>query len=255
MIEIKPHEAGAAIKSLFSIDLPAGLRSAAVLEGIYAGRIFTDDPANPTWGVIQEGAYGTLYPAGALNREVLESLILSLVREGDVLIGLWQSDPLIALLPTTPEYEGTVLDYTGRRGDLSPYLTVPNGCAMRPVDRTLLERSADREMTEHVFGSLENALKHGLGYYLMRGDDILCETFAGPAADGRIEVGVTTYEAHRQQGYATLTCAYLIRACEEKGYQTYWNCNAQNVPSLALARKLGYQRERPYRLYAWFKSV
>ena len=50
-----------------------------------------------------------------------------------------------------------------------------------------------------------------------------------------------------------VTCAHLIRDCEARGYQTYWNCARQNLASAAVARKLGYRTEKEYRLLAWFK--
>lgn len=93
----------------------------------------------------------------------------------------------------------------------------------------------------------------GFGYCLMREDIILCEAFAGPLVDGLIEIGVGTHESHRRRGYATLTCAHLIRACEEKGYRTFWNTNKQNLASKALARKLGYRTEQEFRVLAWSK--
>ncbi|MFL5804101.1 MAG: GNAT family N-acetyltransferase [Roseiflexaceae bacterium] len=61
------------------------------------------------------------------------------------------------------------------------------------------------------------------------------------------------HEAYRGHGYATITCARLIQACEEQGYETWWDCAKQNVASTALARKLGYQNEREYRVLAWRK--
>lgn len=74
-----------------------------------------------------------------------------------------------------------------------------------------------------------------------------------PARQRGIELGVETYEPYRGRGYATITCAHLIRACEAKGYQTFWNTAKQNVASIALARKLGYQTEKEFRVLAWEK--
>jgi predicted GNAT family acetyltransferase len=68
------------------------------------------------------------------------------------------------------------------------------------------------------------------------------------------EVGIITREEHRQKGYATITCAHLIRECEQQSFETLWNCAKQNVGSNALARKLGYRKAEEYRVIAWFKS-
>jgi RimJ/RimL family protein N-acetyltransferase len=87
----------------------------------------------------------------------------------------------------------------------------------------------------------------------MKGSQILSEAYAGPSAIGLIEIGTTTHERYRGRGYATLTCAHLVEACEALGFQTYWNCAKHNLASAAIARKLGYCVEREYKLVAWFK--
>jgi RimJ/RimL family protein N-acetyltransferase len=68
------------------------------------------------------------------------------------------------------------------------------------------------------------------------------------------ELGVTTQKAYRGQGFATITCAHLIRLCEAAGSHTYWDCVRLNAGSRAVARKLGFHNERAYKLLAWFKS-
>jgi RimJ/RimL family protein N-acetyltransferase len=72
--------------------------------------------------------------------------------------------------------------------------------------------------------------------------------------DGVIELGVETSETCRRCGFATVTCAHLIHTCEAMGYETFWNTATQNAASIALARKLGYQREQLHRVLAWFNN-
>jgi RimJ/RimL family protein N-acetyltransferase len=50
-----------------------------------------------------------------------------------------------------------------------------------------------------------------------------------------------------------MVCAQLIQECEEQGLRTYWNCDAQNPASAALARKLGYRHQKEYMLVAWLR--
>jgi hypothetical protein len=45
--------------------------------------------------------------------------------------------------------------------------------------------------------------------------------------------------------------ARVILECEARGYQAFWNTSEQNVASIALARRLGFQTERPFRVLAW----
>jgi len=101
---------------------------------------------------------------------------------------------------------------------------------------------------------MEETLENLFGFFLMQGDEVLCEALAGPLIRSTCEPGVDTYENHRRKGYATVTVSHLIDACERAGHQTWWNCNGKNLASAALARKLGYRVEKIYRLTAWFKK-
>jgi GNAT superfamily N-acetyltransferase len=257
MFQLSPNQVSPRLYSLFDPGLPAAVRCFTVLAGDAAGQIFTDDPANPTWGLVRETAFGTIYPGGALEPPLLARLVDKLRREGDVMVGLWPGDDRLQRLPPNPGYEGAVLEFVDRPAGegLERYLSqIPSDCQVRRVDRPLLERSADLELVLTTFGSAEKALEKGLGFFLMSGETLLCEAFTGPPALGQIEVGVMTHEPYQGRGYATLTCAHLIQACEALGYQTYWNCAKQNRASAALARKLGYKVEKEYKLVAWFKS-
>jgi GNAT superfamily N-acetyltransferase len=254
MIELNAQEIPKAITALFRFDVPAGHRLKAALNGDFPFRIFADNPMSPTWAVLLEFAFDTIYPAGMIDRPLLKGLIRHLCQEREVLLGLWHDDPLITLVPDNPDYQGKVIDYTDRQGNLNPYLQIPEDCNIQRVDLELLQQSSDKDFTELVFGSLENALHKGLGFYLLQDGKIACESFGGPVVDSMIEIGVQTHKSYRQKGYALATCAHLIQECENLGYQTYWNCNASNTPSVKLAQKLGYQTAQEYTLFAWSKS-
>lgn len=245
-----------ALRLLFDQPMPTEMRCAAVLDGSVAGQIWTDDIHQPTWGVVRETAMGTTFLGGALDAARVKEIIKELQREGDVVFGAYADDRLIALLPTPFEYDGWAINYTDRplHQGLDAYLPVPEACVVRRVDAALFKRSVDLAMNIAASGSIEKAHQDLIGFYLMRGDEILCEAFAHPAAHGIREVGIVTYEAHRQHGYATITCAHLIWECEQLGFQTLWNCAKQNLGSNALARKFGYRKAQEYRVFAWFKG-
>jgi RimJ/RimL family protein N-acetyltransferase len=256
MIQLTPKQLTPALRALFDPSLPTMPRAFNVLDGRIAGQILTDDPAHPSWAAVREATFGTLYLGGIFTAPVLHQLVDDLRKTGDVLIGRWPDDLLLPLLPRCPDYDGWTLYFTDRprHTGLESYLQqMPSGCELRSRDRALFERSLDRDSALAAFGSAEHVLAKSLGFFLMRGDEILCEAATGPAVLGRIEVGVTTHEPYRGRGYATLTCAQLIRTCEEQGYDTWWDCAKQNLASAAVARKLGYRTEREYRLLAWFR--
>ncbi len=244
------------LRALLDPGTPAFMRCAAVLEGRAAGRAWTGEPSLPECLVVQESGFGSLYLGGSFDPRTLEALVAEARQHGHVLVGLWPGDERFSLLPSNPDYDGAVLEFTDRPfgQGLEGYLRqLPSDCEVQPVDRTLFDRLLDGNMLLSIFGSAEKALEQGFGLCLMRGEQILSESFAGPAAGGLIEVGTVTNKAFRNQGYATIVCAHIIRACEERGYRTYWNCDKDNLASAAVARKLGYHTEREYRLMGWLR--
>lgn len=241
-----------ALRSLFTANMPSALRCFAMLNGDTNGRVLADDLARPTWAAVQELAYDrAIYLGGALSEPVVRGVIERVRRDGDVALCLWHDETRLAGWLPPPDYDGEAIDFTDRVGDLRAALRVPEGCEVRRIDAALLRRKGDYAATIASYGSEAAALAKGLGFCLMRGDDILCEAFTGPHVDGVVELGVETREPHRGQGYATVTCAHLVHTCEGMGLTTFWNAAAQNAASIALARKLGYRRERPHRVLAW----
>lgn len=254
MIQLPPSQVSAQLRALFDPDAPASLRCFAVLDGQSAGEIWCDTLPIPSFGMVREAVFGSLYFGGTPDAAIINAMIDRLKNQGDVLVGLWPEDDLWHILPPNPGYVGFVLEYTSRTGDetLSAFGgPVPEGCQLRHLDSGLFEHSMMANYFTGVYGSVEKALEQGIGLCLMRDGEILSEASAGPSANGLIEIGVETKEGHQRRGYATLVCAYLIQECEDLGLGTYWNCDSQNPASIALARKLGYEPEKKYRLAAW----
>ncbi len=229
-----------------------------MLDGNITGDILTDDRDNPSWGLVRESADGSVYLGGDLEATTLNQLVARLRRTGDVLIGAWPGDAWPEGLPPNPDYVGRVLEFVDRPGDDAALEAlsrkIPKRCVLRSMDRELIEQSAQRDHTIQGFGSVDRFVENGLGSVLMRGKEVLCEASAGPVVMRLREIGVFTHAPHRGRGYATATCAHLVRKIESAGLQTYWNCAKQNSASATVARKLGYRLEREYKLLAWFES-
>lgn len=249
MIEVNIQAMPTALRALLGTDEPGQLRLDGVLDGVFSGQIYVDNTLSPSWVIVLEGMHNTLYFGGNIGAKALSQTIKRLTDDGEVLIGMWPDDPRIALLPAMRDYDGWTIDFHDRDGDLTRF-AVPEGCEVRAMDAALFQRSPDYHWYTGRFG--KNALDTIMGYALLRDNSVLCGAYALPVVRGVREIAVTTYEAvHQRKGFATAACAHLIRACESAGYSTYWNCAAQNSASIALARKLGFQRERKYRLLAW----
>ena len=125
---------------------------------------------------------------------------------------------------------------------------LPEDCTIRRVDKELVDRCLWTDELRCVFGNLARYLEVSLGFCLMKEAQILSEAHAFFWGDDFVEVGAITDETHRGLGYAPVAAAHLIRACEQRGYGTYWGCEIDHTPSVSVARKLGYPDPRPYTL-------
>lgn len=253
MHEITPTEVTPQLAALLPTSGHIFRRCQAVLAGVQSGYIFTDDPQQPTWAVVQERSDGTLYLGGTPSREIIATLVERLRPENDVVFGAPDGDPDFALFPA-PEFETNDIDFWDRDPaiDLEQQLQVPEGLRLVRIDAELLPRCEWAEYLIDMFGGIEQALTGGLGYCLLDGDTIASEAFAGPLIEGTLEMGTITHEDYRRRGLAAIVCARTVLECERLGYVTWWSCSTKNLGSAAIARRLGYRQEQEYRVIAWF---
>lgn len=256
MISITAHKVTPAIVALFDLAQPTMPRALNVLEGTTRGQILVDDLAQPGWAAVREAVYGTLYVGGQTNAPLLAALVERFRQHGDVGIGCWPDAPLHDMLPPNPDYDGRTLYFTerARHVALQPLIRqLPLGYTLLPRDARLFAQSFDHDATLATFGTVANVLHLTLSFMVLSDGVVVCEAGTGAPTHGRIEVGVATAEAHRQRGLATVACAALIELCAAHGYATWWDCAQQNVASVRLARRLGYQHEQEYRYVSFHK--
>jgi hypothetical protein len=238
---------------LFTDDRPIPIRLWAILDGVIQGRIVVVESGAPTVALIQELAEGTTYVGGAATPQALADGIALLRKEQEVVICFWPDAPLGSILPPAPYYNGTAIDFTDRSAaiDLEQLAAVPSGYQLRRIDSEVVPLLEGFDYYTSMFGSVERAIQQTIGYCLMHDGQVASEAIAGPLTQGIAEIGVGTRATYRRQGLATITSARVIQECETQGYAPFWNASQQNVPSVALAKRLGFQTERPFRVLAW----
>jgi GNAT acetyltransferase len=217
---IPAHQVSPSLRGLFDVSQPLAIRCFAVLDGAICGQIWTDDLTQPTWGAVQEAAFGTLFLGGQPEASLVHQLVAELRPEQDVALALWPDHPYNQLLPPAPDFDGWELEFTDRLlgTDPIPDLSVPDGCELRPIDAAWFARCRYRDYYTAYFVSAEETLAQGFGFCLLREQELLSEAFAADAALGMIEIGTITGEAYRGRGYAALTCARLI---QERSWQSF----------------------------------
>lgn len=258
MIEIGPERVTPGLRGLFRRDDPVIYRCFAVIDGAgLRGRILTDDPDRPTWGVVWEVSEGTTFLGGRPGPATVAEVFGRLRQKGMVVVVLGLDDPRLALVPPGPFYDGRTLDFADRPvGEgLDAFLNqVPAGCRVQRLDGDWIMRTERGADHVRAVGGVEAWERTCLGYGLIQGQRVLSVSTAGPAAAGLREPGIFTEEAHRGKGYATIAAAHLIQKIEAEEHETTWNCAVQNLASAAVARKLGYRVEIENRCLGWRRA-
>jgi RimJ/RimL family protein N-acetyltransferase len=241
---------------LIPADAPTRARGLAVLDGVLSGFAWVDDPVAPRELLVIEDADGTVFAGGPPSRgDLMDALAGLATRSGDLIFGFaGLDDPLRDLVPAEPYWRGEAIDFTERhaRADEADRLATPprDGARLVRLDRSTLPQTAWYEDTLHAFGSIDRWEENAVGFGIVVGNELVAESVAGPRVDGLLEMGVATREPHRRKGFGTLVSLAVARACEERGDRVWWNTNAMNVASIAIARRLGFAVERGYDLVA-----
>ena len=97
------------------------------------------------------------------------------------------------------------------------------------------------------FESKEKYLELGRGMVILKDGKIVAGASSYTRYKEGIEIEVDTVEAERRKGLATIVCAALILRCLKEGLYPSWD--AQNMNSVRLAEKLGYEFDHEYVVY------
>lgn len=127
---------------------------------------------------------------------------------------------------------------------------LPPGYELKQIDEDLYDQCLQSTLTADFvanFGSKERFMELGLGFVIQKNSRIVSGASSFSRFREGIEIEVDTVGSERRKGLASTACAALILKCLEKGLYPSWD--AQNLTSVRLAEKLGYQLEREYQVY------
>lgn len=266
--ELNPDQF-AGIRVLFAgFDYSLSLQAA--IERLSPGRIFVDDAARPRTGLaltvegyLLAGEHDDPEILGALRQFLRDSIFTGKVYvNGADSLSLavhpeaWETR-LPALIPTYDALKLPRYQYLCRRAGLDWRSSLPDGYALRRIDRELLadpelalsEDLAEEEI-EAYWGSVSHFLERGIGFCALHGVEEVSHSTADCAAGTQVDVGVYTAPAHRRKGLAAAVAAATVEHCLSHGAsQVGWHCNAENTGSWKTAERVGFERNREYVYY------
>lgn len=127
---------------------------------------------------------------------------------------------------------------------------LPVGYELHKIDGDLYDRCLDNPVSEDFVSSFKSKdayLKDGRGMVIIKDGQIVAGASSYTSYIGGIEIEVDTVAEERRKGLATIACAALILCCLEENLYPSWD--AQNMNSVHLAEKLGYEFDHEYTAY------
>lgn len=270
MIELQPHQFALA-GPLFATT-HYGVLAAGTLEGGHPGRVFVDHLNQPSAALLctRVGYYflaGT--PTATIMVEVRDLFHQTLAPQQFKAL----NDPQILLFFPTEDWQQPLFaafqpDHPIRihkkRMTLTPGAAnalhgwpdcIPDGLCLQPLEPEFLSQHPEIGGEVSLFwGSFEVFWQKSLGCCLVdEAGTIASACHAVFIGAGEAEISIFTAPEYRRRGLATLTASAFIEACLARGLKPIWGCFPENLPSVALARKLGFENavDQPICFWEW----
>ena len=127
---------------------------------------------------------------------------------------------------------------------------LPEGYELKKINERIYDMCLTDPVTRDfvsAFGSKEKYLELGRGMVILKSGRIVAGASSYTRYREGIEIEVDTVKEERRKGLAQVVCAALILRCLDEGLYPSWD--AQNMNSVHLAEKLGYEFDHEYTAY------
>lgn len=127
---------------------------------------------------------------------------------------------------------------------------LPTGYELTRIDSDIYDKCLNNPVTVDfvsTFESKDHFLEMGRGMVILKNGEIVAGASSYTRYNEGIEIEVDTVKQERRKHLATIACSALILNCLDEGLYPSWD--AQNMNSVHLAEKLGYEFDHEYAAY------
>lgn len=234
------------VKNLYSDDIPNYPVVMAIIEGNNPGKIWVDNTNNPSQSlVISAGSYSFL--SGDTIQSSEEAF--NILRSNKPIKLIYHINDAPPFLVDSFEKINRIQFYYPEYSfnKCKQFMSqTPLGFEIRPCDKDLFNKSNWYHYLLLFYGSIENYVKNGFGYCLLKNGQIISEAHACYVGGGMVETGSVTYEGYRNNNLATIVRAHLINECFVRNLVPISSCDETNIASIRVSQKLGFEEHMRY---------
>ncbi|PRR89402.1 MULTISPECIES: GNAT family N-acetyltransferase [unclassified Bacillus (in: firmicutes)] len=230
----------------------------AVMDGFIEGHLYVDDAVHPHVYFL-EAACGIYYVAGKREAELsrCSAFIVDVYdrqRRQNGRFTVFSANQSTDVM--MKKYLGSHLKEMERHAYVFSQVDshVPASHPGYRVERTNEQvinasRAFPHSYYETYWGETARFLSKGIGVAILDGENVVSECVSIFSSEDRVEIDIWTDEAWRGKGLAQLVAQQMIRSCLENKRTPHWDCDVHHLASIKLAKKLGFQRTKTYRLF------
>ena len=213
------------------------------------GKIYVTEPRDPASAFAFVGCFG--FFAGEPDRELVEgkpdgfAILTPQNRQWAELIE--EAYPDAKKVTRYAIRKDTRFDIASLKKNIG---LLPEGYELRDIDADFYDKCLESPVTEDFvssFGNKEQYLRDGRGVVVVKDGKIVSGASSYSRYREGIEIEVDTVESESRKHLALVSCSALICRCLEEGLYPSWD--AQNMESVHLAEKLGYEFDHAYVAY------
>jgi GNAT superfamily N-acetyltransferase len=244
----------------------------SVIEKKIAGKVYVDKIENPkTFYVIHPYGMSLLFGDSQnidFNNRFLDySLNLNNIRDkhewmqaypndwDSVLSGLY-NNRMIKAENNNNQEQNAIIELNTRinfKFNREKYLSnkklvLPRDCEIVRTAKKIYEEMKGAVIPCYFWDSAYDFIKNGIGFSLLSNEKLAATAYSAFIHDDKLELGIETIPEFRGNGFAQMTCSALIDYCIENHFEPVWACRLENIGSLRLAEKLGFEvyKKIPY---------
>lgn len=213
------------------------------------GKVYVSDPEQPKSAFAFVGCFG--FYAGIPDKEIVmdrpDGFVIMTPQNNEWAKLIEECYPLAKKVTRYAIKKDTIFDRTMLQNEIKK---LPAGYELKKIDADNYDRCLENPATEDfvsAFESKEKYLQMGRGMVILKNGIIVAGASSYTRYREGIEIEVDTIEPERRKHLATIACSALILNCLEEGLYPSWD--AQNMNSVHLAEKLGYEFDHEYAAY------
>lgn len=213
------------------------------------GKVYVSDTEQPKSAFAFVGCFG--FYAGIPDKEIVmdrpDGFVIMTPQNNEWAKLIEECYPLAKKVTRYAIKKDTIFDRTMLQNEIKK---LPAGYELKKIDADIYDRCLENPATEDfvsAFESKEKYLQMGRGMVILKNGIIVAGASSYTRYREGIEIEVDTLEPERRKHLATIACSALILNCLEEGLYPSWD--AQNMNSVHLAEKLGYEFDHEYAAY------